>query len=99
PTSPDTRSLHDALPILSAAAAQARTAIDLRSKLIAEKTPVERRRTSKKAAIVAPRQGFRLPKPIRRLQRQAPFYALQAVGDLSTDRKSTRLNSSHRTIS
>ena len=52
--------------------------------MIAEKTPVERRRTSKKAAIVAPRQGFRLPKPIRRLQRQAPFYALQAVGDLST---------------
>jgi 1-acyl-sn-glycerol-3-phosphate acyltransferase len=51
--------------------------------LIAEKTPVERRRNSKKAQIVAPREGFRLPKPIRRLQRQAPFYALRAAGRLS----------------
>ncbi len=52
--------------------------------MIAETTPAERRRTSKKAEIVAPRQGFRLPKPIRRLQRQAPFLALQAAGELST---------------
>jgi 1-acyl-sn-glycerol-3-phosphate acyltransferase len=51
--------------------------------LIAEKTPFERRRNSKKAQIVAPREGFRLPKPIRRLPRQAPFYALQAAGQLS----------------
>jgi 1-acyl-sn-glycerol-3-phosphate acyltransferase len=42
-----------------------------------------RRRQSVKAAIVAPRQGIRLPKPVRRLQRQAPLYALQAVGALS----------------
>ena len=53
--------------------------------MIAETTRQERRRNSKKAEIVVPaRQGFRLPKPIRRLQRQAPMYALQAVGSLST---------------
>jgi 1-acyl-sn-glycerol-3-phosphate acyltransferase len=52
--------------------------------LIAEKTPAQRRATSKKAEIVAPRQGFRLPRPIRRLQRQAPFLALQAAGELSS---------------
>jgi 1-acyl-sn-glycerol-3-phosphate acyltransferase len=52
--------------------------------LIAEETRIERRRHSKKAEIVTPRQGFRLPKPIRRLQRQAPLYALQAVGELSS---------------
>ncbi len=34
--------------------------------------------------ILAPRQGFRLPKPIHRLQRQAPFLALQAAGELSS---------------
>jgi 1-acyl-sn-glycerol-3-phosphate acyltransferase len=52
--------------------------------LIAEKTREQRRRASKKAEIVAPREGFRLPKPIRRLQRRAPMYALQAVGELSS---------------
>jgi 1-acyl-sn-glycerol-3-phosphate acyltransferase len=52
--------------------------------LIAETTPRQRRRNSKKAAIVAPSEGFRLPKPIRRLQRRAPMYALQAVSELST---------------
>jgi 1-acyl-sn-glycerol-3-phosphate acyltransferase len=52
--------------------------------LIAETTRQERRRSSKKAEIVAPRQGFRLPKPVRRLQRRAPMYALQAVSELST---------------
>jgi len=52
--------------------------------LIAETTRAQRRRHSKKAAIVAPSEGFRLPKPIRRLQRQAPTYALQAVSELST---------------
>jgi 1-acyl-sn-glycerol-3-phosphate acyltransferase len=52
--------------------------------LIAESTRESRRRRSQKAAIVAPRQGFRLPKPIRRLQRQAPMYALQGIGRLST---------------
>jgi 1-acyl-sn-glycerol-3-phosphate acyltransferase len=52
--------------------------------LISESTPAARRRQSQKAAIVAPRQGFRLPKPIRRLQRQAPMYALQGISRLST---------------
>jgi 1-acyl-sn-glycerol-3-phosphate acyltransferase len=52
--------------------------------LIAETTRQERRRSSKKAEIVAPRQGFRLPKPVRRLQRRAPMFALQAVSELST---------------
>ena len=51
--------------------------------MIAERTSAERRRNSQKAEIVAPRPGFRLPKPIRRFQRQAPTYALQAVGALS----------------
>ena len=52
--------------------------------MIAEKTPAQRRATSKKAEILAPRQGLRLPMPIRRLQRQAPFLALQAAGELSS---------------
>ncbi len=43
----------------------------------------QRRRQSKKAEIVPPQGGFRIPKPLRRLQRQAPVYALQAVGELS----------------
>ena len=51
--------------------------------MIAESTREERRRSSRKAEIVAPRPGFRLPKPVRRLQRQAPMYALQAVSALS----------------
>ena len=52
--------------------------------MIVQEAREERRRTSKKAEIVAPRQGFRLPRPIRRLQRQAPTIALRAVGVLST---------------
>jgi len=53
--------------------------------LIAATTPRQRRRNSRKAEIVAPPpQGFRLPKPIRRLQRQAPMYALQSLSGLST---------------
>jgi len=34
--------------------------------------------------VAPPPQGFRLPKPIRRLQRQAPIYALQSLSGLST---------------
>ena len=49
-----------------------------------ETTPRERKRNSRKAEIVAPRQGFRLPRPIRRLQRQAPVYAIQGLSSLST---------------
>ena len=53
--------------------------------MIAATTPRQRRRNSRKAEIVAPSpQGFRLPKPIRRLQRQAPIYALQTLSGLST---------------
>jgi len=53
--------------------------------LIAATTPRQRRRNSRKAEIVAPPpQGFRLPKPMRRLQRQAPIYALQTLSGLST---------------
>jgi 1-acyl-sn-glycerol-3-phosphate acyltransferase len=48
-----------------------------------ETTARERRRQSLKAEIVAPRNGWRLPKPVRRLQRQAPMYAMQALGSLS----------------
>jgi 1-acyl-sn-glycerol-3-phosphate acyltransferase len=48
-----------------------------------ETNPQERRRNSHKAEIVRPREGWRLPKPLRRLQRQAPIYSLQALGSLS----------------
>ena len=52
--------------------------------MITETTRQERRRSSRKAEIVEQPQGFRLPKPIRRLQRRAPMYALQAAGEVST---------------
>jgi 1-acyl-sn-glycerol-3-phosphate acyltransferase len=53
--------------------------------LIAETTPRQRRRNSQKAEILAPpSQGLRLPKPIRRLQRRAPMYALQGISALSS---------------
>jgi 1-acyl-sn-glycerol-3-phosphate acyltransferase len=44
----------------------------------------ELRRQSKKAKIIQPRQGFRVPRPIRRLQRQAPMYAMQGLSELSS---------------
>jgi 1-acyl-sn-glycerol-3-phosphate acyltransferase len=49
-----------------------------------EVTPRERRRRSQKAEIVAPREGLRLPRRIRRLQRQAPMYAIQGISNLSS---------------
>jgi len=52
--------------------------------VIADSTPRDRRRKSQKAEIVAARQVFRLPKPIRRLQRQAPLYAIQGLSGLAT---------------
>lgn len=52
--------------------------------MIAETTREQRRRSSKKVEVIQARQGFRLPKPIRRVQRQAPMYALQAIGELAT---------------
>jgi 1-acyl-sn-glycerol-3-phosphate acyltransferase len=48
-----------------------------------QETARARRRGSKKAEIVQPRGGFRLPRPVRRLQRQAPLYAMQGLGELS----------------
>jgi 1-acyl-sn-glycerol-3-phosphate acyltransferase len=52
--------------------------------VIHEKTPTQRRRSSKPAEIVGPRPGFRLPKPVRRLRRRAPVYALQGLSELSS---------------
>ncbi len=52
--------------------------------MIQETTPKQRRRASKPAEIVQPRSGLRLPKPVRRLRRQAPVYALQGLSELST---------------
>ncbi len=44
------------------------------------------RRRSRKAKVVSPpaAPGLRVPKPIRRLQRQAPMYAMQGLNELST---------------
>src|SRR3954471_13741783 len=50
---------------------------------MSEITRESRRRQSQKAAIVAPPAGFRLSKPIRRLQRKAPMYALQGLSAVS----------------
>ncbi|HET9782057.1 MAG TPA: lysophospholipid acyltransferase family protein [Candidatus Dormibacteraeota bacterium] len=49
-----------------------------------ETTREQRRRNSKKAEIVTAPRGLRLPRPVRRLQRRAPMYALQAIGEVST---------------
>jgi len=48
-----------------------------------QQTARDRKRSSKKAEIVAP-SGFRLPQPVRRLQRNAPMYAIQGLSELST---------------
>src|SRR5260221_5213211 len=44
------------------------------------------RRRSRNAKVVSPPAAARLrvPKPIRRLQRQAPMYAMQGINELST---------------
>ena len=52
--------------------------------MIQQKTPRQRRSASKPAAIVRSKSGLRLPKPVQRLQRQAPLYALQGLAELST---------------
>jgi 1-acyl-sn-glycerol-3-phosphate acyltransferase len=46
----------------------------------------ELRRRSRKAKVVTPPPGprLRMPRPVRRLQRQAPMYAIQGVSALST---------------
>lgn len=52
--------------------------------MIGQTAARERKRRSKKAEIVQPKPGLRLPKQVRRLQRRAPMYALQALSELST---------------
>ena len=51
--------------------------------MIEQKTRKQRRGDSKPAEIVKPKSAVRLPKPVRRLQRQAPLYALQGLTELS----------------
>src|SRR6195256_237563 len=47
-------------------------------------THKQRKKTSKRAEIVGPKSGFQVPKRVRRLQRQAPVYAIQGLSELST---------------
>ena len=52
---------------------------------IYEAAPKDRRKRSQDARVISPSEnGLRLPKRVRRLQRQAPMYALQGVNELST---------------
>jgi 1-acyl-sn-glycerol-3-phosphate acyltransferase len=51
--------------------------------VIEQKTPRQRRKASKPAAIVRPKSGLQLPKRVRRLQRKAPGYAIQGLTELS----------------
>ena len=48
-------------------------------------TPGQRRRSSRRAKIVSEQQPIlRVPRSIRRLQRKAPMYAIQGLGELSS---------------
>jgi 1-acyl-sn-glycerol-3-phosphate acyltransferase len=49
-----------------------------------QETARARRRNSKKVEVIAPRTGFNLPKPARRLQREAPMYAMRGLVELSS---------------
>jgi len=51
---------------------------------IYEAAPKERRKRSQAAKVVSAERGLRLPRRVRRLQRQAPMYALQGMNELST---------------
>jgi 1-acyl-sn-glycerol-3-phosphate acyltransferase len=51
--------------------------------VIDQTTAHERKRRSRKAEIVQPKPASSLPRQVRRLQRQAPRYALQGVNELS----------------
>src|SRR5260221_5716117 len=46
-------------------------------------THKQRKKNSKPAAIVRPKSGLQVPKQVRRLQRQAPRYAMQGLNELS----------------
>jgi 1-acyl-sn-glycerol-3-phosphate acyltransferase len=52
--------------------------------VIQDATPKQRKKNSKPAEIIQPRVGLRLPRPVRRLQRQAPLLALHGVTELSS---------------
>ena len=43
----------------------------------------ERRRSSTDAKVIRPRSGLRLPRRVRKIQRQAPLYAMQGLGALA----------------
>jgi 1-acyl-sn-glycerol-3-phosphate acyltransferase len=43
----------------------------------------QRKKSSKPAEIVRPKSGLQVPKRVRRLQRQAPVYAMQGLSELS----------------
>jgi len=51
--------------------------------VIEAKTPKQRRNASKPAEIVQPKPTPRLPRTVRRLQRQAPLLAFQGLNELS----------------
>src|SRR6267378_5368372 len=52
--------------------------------MIQEKvTHKQRKKNSKPAEIVRPESGLHVPKRVRRLQRQAPLYAMQGLSELS----------------
>ncbi len=51
--------------------------------MIEAKTPKQRRNASKPAEIVQPKPTPRLPRTVRRLQRQAPLLAFQGLNELS----------------
>jgi 1-acyl-sn-glycerol-3-phosphate acyltransferase len=46
-------------------------------------THKQRKKRSKPAEIVRPKSGLQVPKRVRRLQRQAPVYAMQGLSELS----------------
>lgn len=51
--------------------------------MIEAKTPRQRRKASRPAEIVQPKSDPRLPRTVRRLQRQAPLLAFQGLNELS----------------
>src|SRR6202011_395697 len=79
PTPPTAGEKRPSTSITQGAGMTAQPVTDLETK--------ELRRRSRKAKVVAPPRapaGLRLPKPIRRLQRNAPMYAIQGISGLSS---------------
>ena len=52
-------------------------------------TPRQRRRNAREAKVVAPRPGLRMSRAMRRLQRDAPMYAIQGLSELSARLRET----------